>query len=31
MYEIPRFESLDIDTQADFDMALFLSEYLKKV
>ena len=30
MYEIPRFESLDIDTQADFDMALFLSEYLKK-
>ncbi len=31
MYEIPRFESLDIDTQADFDMALFLAEYLKKV
>lgn len=30
MYEIPRFESLDIDTRSDFDMALFLAEFLKK-
>lgn len=30
MFEIPRLESLDIDTMSDFDMALFMAEYLKK-
>lgn len=30
MFETPRIESLDIDIQADFDMALFLHEYLTR-
>ena len=30
MFEVPRIESLDIDTQADFDMAVFLYDYLNK-
>jgi len=30
MFEVPRIESLDIDTQADFDMAVFLYDYLYK-
>lgn len=30
MFEVPRMESLDIDVQSDFDMALFLYDYIKK-
>jgi CMP-N-acetylneuraminic acid synthetase len=30
MFEIPRLESLDIDIRADFDMALFLHDYLER-
>ena len=28
MFAVPKFEALDIDTQADFDMALLVNEYL---
>ncbi|HBE39799.1 MAG TPA: acylneuraminate cytidylyltransferase, partial [Bacteroidales bacterium] len=30
MFEVPRYEAVDIDTQADFDMAGYLYEYLRK-
>lgn len=30
MFEVPKMESLDIDVQADFDMALFLYDYINK-
>jgi CMP-N-acetylneuraminic acid synthetase len=30
MFEVPKMESLDIDVPADFDMALFLYDYINK-
>ncbi len=30
MFEVPPFESMDIDVQSDFDMALFLFDYLHR-